>query len=270
MKDLTLFQTESDLHQKSDIGMYYCGKRIKTLNHTYGPEIRNYYLFVLINEGRATFFHKSGEMKLKNHDMLVMCPGERIHYVANTPWSIQWVGIYGQTVENYMREISVNGDNPIIHIENYHEMSQVLEELYQTSKSRTAYSRCKQVELLYKFFSILLEKNQEQSNYDVADSVKTIIDYNFGREITLQEISDTLHLNSAYLSRKFMQKYGIAPKDYLIEKRIAHAKRLLRESDASVMEISASVGYVDQFYFSRIFKKKEGIPPLAYRKKSNK
>ena len=109
-----------------------------------------------------------------------------------------------------------------------------------------------------------------QSNYDVADSVKTIIDYNFGREITLQEISDTLHLNSAYLSRKFMQKYGIAPKDYLIEKRIAHAKRLLRESDASVMEISASVGYVDQFYFSRIFKKKEGIPPLAYRKKSNK
>lgn len=63
-----------------------------------------------------------------------------------------------------------------------------------------------------------------------------------------------------------MQKYGIAPKDYLIGKRIAHAKRLLRETDASVMEISVSVGYVDQLYFSRIFKKREGISPLAYRK----
>ena len=71
MKDTTLFQFSSDLHDYSDLGMYYCGKRVKTLNHSYGPEIRNYYLFVLVNEGEATFFHKNGVIRLKKHDLFL-------------------------------------------------------------------------------------------------------------------------------------------------------------------------------------------------------
>lgn len=60
MKDLTLFQVESPLHQNSDMGMYYCGKRLDMLNHVCGPEIRNYYLFVLVNKGEASFFTEAG------------------------------------------------------------------------------------------------------------------------------------------------------------------------------------------------------------------
>ena len=96
---------------------------------------------------------------------------------------------------------------------------------------------------------------------------KIIIDYNFFRAITVREIAHTLHMDSAYLTRIFTQKYGIAPKEYLIDRRIEYAKKLLRESDASIKEIAISVGYDDQLYFSRIFKKKEGLPPLEYRRK---
>lgn len=265
MKDTTLFQTESDLYKNTDIGMYYCGKRINTLNHVYGPEIRNYYLFVLINKGEASFFHRSGTIKLKARDMLVMCPGERIHYTADTPWSIQWVGLYGRTVEFYMRELAVDGDHPIIRIEKYYEMEQVLEELYQINNYRTEYFRCKQIELIYRFFSLLLQRSPKQSNYDIAESAKKIIDYNFERNLTVREISNTLHVNAAYLTRKFAQKYGIAPKEYLIDKRMENAKRLLGKTNVSIKEIAASIGCVDQLYFSRIFKKKEGMSPLAYR-----
>ncbi len=264
MKDLTLFQVESDLHQSSDIGMYYCGKRIDTLNHVYGPEIRNYYLFVLVNKGEASFFHRSGTIKVKAHDMLVMCPGERIHYVANTPWSIQWVGLYGQTVETYMRELSISGEHPIIHIKEYYEMSHVLEDLYQMSIGREECSKCKQLELIYRFFSLLFPKDSKQSNYYIAESARRILDYNFGRDITMQEISNTLYVDAAYLTRKFSAKYGIAPKEYLIDKRIAHAKKLLKESDASIKEIAASIGYFDQLYFSRVFKKKVGVSPTDF------
>lgn len=269
MKDSTLFQIQSDLHQDSDIGMYYCGKRINTLNHVYGPEIRNHYLFVLVNKGEASFFHKSGTIKLKAQDMLVMCPGERIHYVADTPWSIQWVGLYGLTVENYMRELSIDGDHPIIRVEQYYEMQEVLEELYQINSYRTEYYRCKQIELIYRFFSLLLQKSSKEFNGDIAESCKKIIDYNYGRDITVQEIAKTLHIDSAYLTRKFVQNYGVAPKEYLIDKRVKKAKKLLMESDARIKEISGSVGYADQLYFSRIFKKKVGLSPLEYRKNNN-
>ena len=266
MADTTLFQNQSDLFENTDIGMYYCGKRVHTLNHVYGPEIRNYYLFLLVNKGEASFFHKNGTIKLEEHDMLVMCPGEKIHYVAHTPWSIQWVGLYGQTVERYMRLLSINGDEPILHIERYYEMEQVFEELYRLSGQRTEYFRCKQIEGIYKFFSLLLESSSQRTRYDIAHSARKILDYNFDHALTIQQIANTLCVDGAYLTRKFIQKYNISPKEYLMEKRIERAKKLLAETDVSVKEISVSVGYVDQLYFSRLFKKKEGISPQAYRK----
>ena len=265
MKDHTLFQLQSDLHQRSDIGMYYCGKRVHTPNHTYGPEIRNYYLFVLVNQGEASFFHKSGTIKLEAHDMLVMCPGEKIHYVAHTPWSIQWIGLYGQTVEKYMELLSINGDSPVIRINRCYEMEQVLEELYCLTEFRTEYYRCKQIELIYKFFSILIENSEKKTLGDIAHSARKIIEYNFDREISVGQMANTLCVDPAYLTRKFSQKYGVSPKEYLMEKRMERAKKLLTETDASMKEIAVSVGYTDQLYFSRIFKKKEGISPSKYR-----
>ena len=188
MKDKTLFENHSDFHENTDIGMYYCGKRIGTLCHSYGPEIRNYYLFVLVNKGEADFFDKSGVVKLREHDMLVMCPGEKIHYTANTPWSIQWVGLYGQTVEKYMKLLSISGDNPIVKIKKYYEMENVLEEFYEMSICQTEQLRCKQMELIYRFFSLLWEKDQKLIEHDIADSAKKIIDYNFDRDITIKKL----------------------------------------------------------------------------------
>ena len=269
MKDVTLFQEQSDLFENADIGMYYCGKRIETKNHSYGPWINNHYLFVLVNKGEATMLHKSGSLKFKDHDMLVMCPGEKIQYIADTQWSIQWVGLYGQTVEKYMKLLLINPEHPILHIERYYEMERVLDELYTLCNKRTEYFRCKQIELIYRFFSILLENFDKKAHYDIADSARTIMDYNFDREITVAGMADTLCVDAAYLTRKFVQKYGLSPKEYLVEKRIAYAKRLLTQTDASVKEIAVSVGYVDQLYFSRIFKKKERVSPSVYRKTEN-
>ena len=212
--DNTLFQKACDIYENADIGMYYCGKRINTPNHVYGPEIRNYYLFVLVNKGEASLFHRNGIMKFKAHDMLVMCPCERIHYVAETPWSIQWVGLYGQTVENYMKHLRICGDDPILKIEKYYEMEEVLEELYQISNCQTEQMRFKQMELIYRFFSLLCKGEQRSKSCDIADRAKKIIDYNFDRDITVKKVADTMHLDSAYLTRKFAQKYSVAPKGW--------------------------------------------------------
>ena len=265
--DSTLFQKACDLYENADIGMYYCGKRVGTQNHMYGPEIRNYYLFVLVNKGEATLFHKNGAIKFGSHDMLIMCPGEKIHYVAETPWSIQWVGLYGQTVEKQMELLSVSGEDPIVKIEKYSEMEQVLEELYELSNCREEPLRCRQMELIWRFFSLLCKNDKKTKSYDIADSAKKMIDYNFDRDITIKKIADSMYLDAAYLTRKFIEKYDVAPKKYLIQKRIELAKKLLIQNDATVAQISVSVGYDDPLYFSRIFKKEEGISPLAYRKR---
>ena len=48
MNDSTMLERHTDLYSQGDIGMYYCGKRINTFNHEYGPMIRDHYLFVLV------------------------------------------------------------------------------------------------------------------------------------------------------------------------------------------------------------------------------
>lgn len=58
----------------------------------------------------------------------------------------------------------------------------------------------------------------------------------------------------------------MSPKKYILHKRIERAKELLCVTDAGIFEISNSVGYEDQFYFCRIFKKMTNLSPSEYRK----
>ena len=82
MDTKTMQERLTDLYAKEDIGMYYCGKRINTKNHIYGPEIRSHYLFVLVDKGKAVMLsHK--RLSFGKHDLLVMFPNEKIHYKRN-------------------------------------------------------------------------------------------------------------------------------------------------------------------------------------------
>ncbi len=58
-------------------------------------------------------------------------------------------------------------------------------------------------------------------------------------------------------------------RDYLVQVRIAHAKRLLAESTTLIQEIAAMVGYTTSIAFIRVFKKLVGMTPGDYRKESN-
>lgn len=268
MNDPTLFQQSSDLHEINNIGMYYCGKRVATKNHTYGPEIRNYYLLVLVNKGEAIFYHKNGIKKLRAHDLLIMYPEEKIHYKATTPWSIQWVGLYGKSVEQYLNLLPVSREKPILHLEQYYETERILNELYENSKERSDSSRFNQLSLIYQFFSTLFQNAKTKKTGSIVESAKKIIDYNFNTPISIDDIAKTLYANTTYLTKRFSKQYGYSPKEYMLKKRMEFSTTLLLTTDLSVMEISNSVGYEDQLYFSRIFKKKIGVSPLEYRKRA--
>lgn len=69
-----------------------------------------------------------------------------------------------------------------------------------------------------------------------------------------------------YLSKIFKEAYGTTVNNYLISKRITRAKQLLRFTDMTVDEVGVTVGMGDANYFSRMFRKVEGISPREYRK----
>ncbi len=210
--------------------------------------------------------HNDKETKFGTHDLLIMLPNERIHYKALEPWSISWLGLYGQTVKEYIDLLGVTPQNPILHVSLYNELKTVMDNIYDISKNISLSSKLSVTGLIYEFFSVLMQNSTLVQKTDRINSALKIIDYNYCTNISVEQIAKRLSLDPAYFSRKFTEKVGISPKKYILHKRIERAKELLSVTDASVFEISNSVGYEDSFYFCRIFKKITHFSPSEYRK----
>jgi two-component system response regulator YesN len=109
-----------------------------------------------------------------------------------------------------------------------------------------------------------LSRNDAQKNHRlIARAKKYILDHYAG-EISLNEVAAAINISSGYLSTIFRQETGICFTDYVTEIKIGQAKKLLRESEYKVYEISEMLGYQNAYYFSKVFKKITGMTPSEY------
>jgi AraC family transcriptional regulator len=86
------------------------------------------------------------------------------------------------------------------------------------------------------------------------------------RDLSLEEIAGAAHLSPFHFSRLFKKLTGATPHAYLASLRAARARDLLAETDLSVTEVGARVGYMSSSHFSKAFRQSAGISPRAYRK----
>ena len=271
--DPTCFENTFSFPPSRELNMYYCGKRILSPNHSYGPEVRRHFLVVYIKEGQATLLSHKDKIRLTGGSLFVMFPNEKIHYVVdkNTLWTISWVGLYGNMVYDLFESVGITPENPVKNVKNIgHALSSIFEGIYQLSLSRDQHDKLSVISLLYQFFSVLTSDNATKASVDYVEEAIRLIDYNYDKNISVESIADRLFINKSYLSRLFKSQKGITPKEYLIKKRLDRAADLLTNSTVSVNTIAASVGLSDPLYFSRIFKKYTGLSPSEYRQRYKK
>lgn len=96
-------------------------------------------------------------------------------------------------------------------------------------------------------------------------AVKDYIKLHFADNISLDTLAAYSGFNKYYLTRMFSKTYGIAPINYLLERRILHSEELLKTTDFSINQISRLVGFSSANYFSQSFKRYTGMTPLSYR-----
>ena len=118
-------------------------------------------------------------------------------------------------------------------------------------------------DLCHKQFS---ELKQQQSP---ADTIAQYIHMHFQEEISLESLSQMVHLNPSYLIREFKKQYGMTPIAYVIQQRLHYACVLLSDTDLPVREISSSCGYFTTSFFIRQFQKHMHTTPAQYRKRYN-
>ncbi|WP_019534240.1 response regulator [Paenibacillus ginsengihumi] len=107
--------------------------------------------------------------------------------------------------------------------------------------------------------------HQRQENSVIHDIAK-YIQQHYREEMTLQSISGQFFLSREYISRKFKQVFGLNLSDYLSGIRMEHAKVLLLNPHLRIAQVAQMVGYDDEKYFSKVFKKLVGQTPNEYRK----
>lgn len=92
-----------------------------------------------------------------------------------------------------------------------------------------------------------------------------LLDRGYDTPITIEDLSREVALSPYYLIRTFKHVYKQTPHQYLMQRRIARSKELLRDSDLSITEICAAVGFESLGSFSTLFRKIAGVSPRAYR-----
>ena len=132
-------------------------------------------------------------------------------------------------------------------------------------------------EILKHYFSIFsyevsreLEKQtwndpRNTARYQIMEIIR-YIDIHY-RDITLESLAKAFKYNKNYLSAKITKELGKGFFDLLNDKRLSVAKKLLRETDITIADITYMIGYNDPSYFYKMFKKKCGETPLHYRKR---
>lgn len=88
---------------------------------------------------------------------------------------------------------------------------------------------------------------------------------NFNRDVKLQELSEQFYISREYISRKFKKEFHVTITDYLTKIRVEKAKSLLANSSLKIYEIANLIGYQDDKYFRKLFKKTVGVTPNEYR-----
>ncbi|MFD0672258.1 response regulator [Cohnella sp. GCM10027633] len=101
----------------------------------------------------------------------------------------------------------------------------------------------------------------------VIAKIQAYIQDNIHKELSRDDIANSVYRNPAYLSRLFRKETGLSLSDYIVGLKIERVKKLLRETNDKISNIAEGLGYLHFSYFAKLFKKTTGYTPQEYRKK---
>lgn len=244
-----------------DIKPLICGEENCKPEHVYGPSTRPYYLLHYVLSGKGYFENQNSKYAVTKGDIFVIRPFEVIYYKADKkdPWHYCWVGFeMNLPCKSYLEE-------DIIRLPQG-------EHIFRALKDSDAIGEGKELYVCSKIYELLaqLETRQigdKKSGKAYIDKAKNYIMANYMKDIGVEDLATKLGLERSYFSTLFKKHIGKSPQEYLVEFRLMKAAELMVMYDYRPGEAAVNVGYADIYNFSKMFKKKFGISPTAYKMK---
>lgn len=265
-----------------DLTLYQYGYEKCRPLHSFGPSVRNHFLFHYIFSGKGTLLvdeTKTSTKEYKLHGgMGFLIEPERINtYFADRedPWEYAWVEFSGLKAKEILDTAGLSTESPVF-IPTSHQISETLKsELLHLASSPSETSSLHLIGHLYLIMDALLTgsasrrrvQNGKRSQFYTNEAI-TFISQNYALPITIEDMAQRLNLDRGYFGKIFKEVIGQAPQEFLIHYRMSRAAELLKTTDTPVKDISIQVGYPNQLHFSRAFKNVYGQSPREYRQKN--
>ena len=267
-KDAFKFSYKIASKENLSLNVYNTGYQHCEPGYTWGPAARDHYLFHLVTEGRGRLTVPEGEFPIGPGCLFLIRPGEIVTYAADEaePWFYWWVGFNGAEAHRLVQSTPFSGGGRIWYPEDGEKIRRRLLDIYD-ARGGTPAHEARMLGRLYLFLGELMEQapaRRDTTARQYADKAAGFISRNFSHDITIADVADFIGISESHLYRVFSAELGIAPAQFLIRCRINEAAAMLRSTAMSVGEVAASCGFRDPLYFSRVFRRIQGVPPREY------
>lgn len=265
-----------------DLGLYQFGWEHCEPSHSFGPAMRNHFLFHYVISGTGTLFAENSKKEsisysIKSGQGFMIFPNQICTYIADAqqPWEYVWIEFDGLRAKETV-ELSGLCVNSPVYKAKYKDIAQTMKDEMLYIVNHKDESPFHLIGHLYLFIDSFvrsatsgqINKGNSLRDFYIKEAF-SYIEQNFQNDISIEDISAFCGLNRSYFGKIFRENTGKSPQDFLISYRMTKATELLKLTNLSVRDIGNAVGYPNQLHFSRAFKNIYGISPRQWRNENN-
>lgn len=231
-------------------------------------------IFIYCTQGKGHFIIDDKKFEITvNQYLLVPATDKYLRYWADSddPWTIYWIHFKGKDLNEFNNSLKINLHKGPVQIPFNQKALDTWNTIYQSLEmGYSTENLCNATFCLYHFLAafIFIDKHiltEEKDGDDmVADSILYMRSEIDGK-LSVEDISGRYSLSCSHFSSLFKKSTGMSPIDYFIHLKMQKACQLLYTTDEKIKVVALQLGYDDQYYFSRTFKKQMGVSPEHYR-----
>lgn len=264
--------TPSLLSQQLPFYVHNCGHFYAGSSYYTSREGQDNYLLICTCNGSGLIKYRDVETVVRPAQILIIHCLEYQYYKTfpGDSWEFYWVHFNGPACRCYFNMI--NGDTlNIIDLPDLNQTVALLDEMPYLSIDNSITVDVKMSMYMNNILSemsllkmVNATKSQTQHNQMIND-ITSFIQKHYNRNINVGDLAQVVHVSEYHLIRIFKKLTGLTPYEYITNYRIDKSKTLLMETDLTVNEISAQVGFNNVNNYIRNFKILVGCTPLTYR-----
>lgn len=246
-----------------------------------GAYVARRHAFGFVAGGEGLIRLNEFEYKLAEGACFFVSPGDRVRLsaVPGEPMDVYYTAYAGYRVKpgadgacRDPRLTAMTGAHPVLRVGRKAKFATLLDALVKTESERDRIREAERQAAFQELLRVLLEEQTADDPNENRSIRRTMeyLDLHFPEPVDLGGLSDLAGLTPSSYCRAFKRVTGVTPGEYLTRLRIDKARELLRRTNAPLKDIAQSVGFADELYFSRVFKKKLGLSPRGYRRTTGK